>query len=305
MRAQFILEQLWKGLSRNVAMVVSVVIVTSMSLTFFGGGLLFQRQIDSAKSYWYDRVQVSIFLCTADSEATQCAAGPADEAVQDEVRAGLESPELAPYVEEVFFENREEAFARFLDQFEDTPAITANVTEEQMPESFRVKLVDPERYEVIAQYFTGVPGVEEVVDQQELLDPVFRVFEYATWTAMALAVVMVVAAMLLVFTTIRLAAVSRRRELEIMRYVGASWTMLALPFLLEGIVAVTIGAALAVLMLWLIVQFLVQGVLRVELPIVTYIDTSAVWASAWQLFVVGIVVACVSSLVSLARSLRV
>ena len=259
MRAQFILEQLWKGLSRNVAMVVSVVIVTSMSLTFFGGGLLFQRQIDSAKSYWYDRVQVSIFLCTADSEAAQCAAGRADETVQADVRAGLESPELAPYVEEVFFENREDAYDRFLDQFESTPAITANVTPEQMPESFRVKLVDPERYEVIAQYFTGQPGVEEVVDEQELLEPLFRIFGYATWTAMALAVVMVVAAMLLVFTTIRLAAVSRRRELEIMRYVGASWTMLALPFLLEGIVAVTIGAALAVLTLWLIVEFLVQG----------------------------------------------
>jgi cell division transport system permease protein len=305
MRAQFILEQLWKGLSRNVAMVVSVVIVTSMSLTFFGGGLLFQKQIDSAKSYWYDRVQVSIFLCTADSEAAQCAGGLADEEVAADVRAGLESPELAPYVEDVFFENREDAFERFLEQFENTPAITANVTEEQMPESFRVKLVDPERYEVIAQYFAGQPGVEEVVDQQELLDPVFRVFEYATWTAMALAVLMVVAAMLLVFTTIRLAAVSRRRELEIMRYVGASWTMLALPFLLEGIVAVTIGAALAVLTLWLIVKLLVQGVLSVELPIVVYIDTPAVWASAGWLFLVGIAVACVSSLVSLARSLRV
>ncbi len=305
MRAQFILEQLWKGLARNVAMVMSVVIVTSMSLTFVGGGLLFQSQIEELKTYWYDRVQVSIFLCTADSQAATCAAGEADEVVRSEIEGELASPELEPYVDQVFFEDREEAYDRFLEQFDDTPAITANVTPEQMPQSFRVKLVDPERYEVIAQYFAGRPGVEEVVDEQELLEPLFRIFNVGTAIALALAVFMLVAAMLLVATTIRLAAVSRRRETEIMRLVGASWTMLALPFLLEGIITVCVGAALSVVALYLIVRFLVEGVLVGELPLFEYIGTGEVWATAPWLFLIGVVIASVSSLASLSRYLRV
>ena len=305
MRLQFILEQLWKGLARNLAMVVSVIIVTSMSLTFLGGGMLFQRQIAEMKDYWYDRVQISIFLCSEGSEATTCTAGAADDAVREQVASDLESPALEDYVDEVFYESRDEAYERFLEQFEDSPSITENVTPEQMPESYRVKLQDPEKFDVITQFFAGRTGVEEVVDQRRILEPLFRAINIATWAAWCLAGAMLVAMILLVFTTIRLTAVSRRRETEIMRLVGASKTMLQLPFLLEGIITVTIGAAFSVLTLWVIVEVLVQGVFARELPLFQYIGTNEVWRVSPWLGVVGIVVASVSSLISLSRYLKV
>ncbi len=305
MRVQFILEQLWKGLARNIAMVVSVVIVTSMSLFFVGGALLFQQQIDTMKDYWYDRVQVSIFLCSEGSEAPTCTAGAADDAVRDQIESDLESPALETYVDEVFYENKDEAFDRFQEQFEDTPAITENVTAEQMPESFRVKLKDPEKYEVVSQFFSGRSGVEEVVDQRELLDTFFKFLNLLTAGAVVLAVFMLVAATLLVATTIRLAAVSRRRETEIMRLVGASKTLLQLPFMLEGIITVALGAALAVAGWWVVVKYVVQGVLVSDLPLFNYIGTGAVWAMAPWLFALGVLLASVSSLVTLSRYLKV
>ena len=63
MRLQFMLSEIWTGLRRNLSMAVSVMLVTMVSLYLLGFGLLAQRQVDTLKDYWYDRIQVSIFLC--------------------------------------------------------------------------------------------------------------------------------------------------------------------------------------------------------------------------------------------------
>lgn len=304
MRLRFILSEVWIGLRRNLAMAVSVIIVTFVSLTFVGGAMLLQKQVSSLKDYWYDRVQVSIFLCSAGSLEPTCADGAATEATRDEIRSDLEGPQLAPYIDQIYFETREQAFERFKEQFPDD-AVSKNVTADQMPESFRVKLKDPEKYEVVSQYFTGRDGVEEVVDQRELLDKFFSILNYLTLGSVILASVMLVAAGLLVATTIRLAALNRRREVGIMRLVGASNLLVQLPFMLEAIIAVSLGALLATGGLWAFVHYFVQGFLAVDLNVLNYINESAVWLVAPVLFLVGIALAGVSSVLSLARYLKV
>ena len=304
MRLRFMLNEVWIGLRRNIPMALSVVIVTFVSLSFVGGAMLLQRQIATVKGYWYDRVQVSIFLCTDSSKSPTCAAGASTPETRNEIRKDLESPALAPYIDQIYYESKEEAFTRFKEQFPDD-TVTNNVTAEQMPESFRVKLKDPEKYEVVSQYFTGRDGVEQIVDQRELLDKFFRILNYLTVGSIVLASVMLLAAALLVATTIRLAAINRRREVAIMRLVGASNILVQMPFMLEGVIAVCLGATLAVGGLWAFVHFFVQGFLAAELPIFTYIRAREVWLVAPVLFGVGIVLAGVSSLVSLARYLKV
>ncbi len=304
MRLQFILSEIGIGLRRNLAMTVSVVLVTFVSLTFVGAGILLQQQITTMKDFWYDKVQVSIFLCVQDSEAPTCAAGEATQAQRDAISADLDSEALAPYVDEVFYESKAEAYERFTEQFADT-AIVDNVTEQQMPESFRVKLVDPEEFQVISQVFSGRDGVEEVQDQRRLLDSFFAALNGATVVAAVLAVVMTVAAALLIATTIRLSAFSRRRETGIMRLVGASTILLQLPFLLEGMIAATIGAALASVGLWAGVHYGVEGWLTEQLPLFSYITTDSLFVVAPLLFVFGIALAGVSSVVTLSRYLRV
>ena len=74
--------------------------------------------------------------------------------MREQIKADLESPALEAYVEEVFYESKDEAFERFQEEFKDS-AIVDNVTEDQMPESYRVKLKDPEKYEVVSQFFAG------------------------------------------------------------------------------------------------------------------------------------------------------
>lgn len=304
MRLRFILNEVWIGLTRNLAMATAVVLVTFVSLTFVGGAVLLQRQIATVKDYWYDRVQVSIFLCSADSQAPTCVEGAADDQVRADVRRDLESTRLAPYIDRIYYESKDEAFTRFKEQFPDE-AVANNVTVDQMPESFRVKLTNPQDYQIVADYFAGREGVEEVSDQRQLLDKFFKILNYFTVGSIILAAVMLVAAALLVSTTIRLAALSRRREVSIMRLVGASNLLVQLPFMLEGIIAVLIGAVLAIVALWAFVQFFVQNFLSVELPVFNYIDVSEVWLVSPVLIVAGILLAAVASLVSLSRYLKV
>ena len=106
-----------------------------------------------------------------------------------------------------------------------------------------------------------MPGVDSVVDQRAYLDPIFSILNAASYTAIGIAALMLVAAVLLIATTIRLSAFSRRRELGIMRLVGASNRFIQTPFILEGVIAALIGSVLAGGAIIAIVQFFVQGYL--------------------------------------------
>ncbi|SED74627.1 permease-like cell division protein FtsX [Ruania alba] len=304
MRLQFVLSQIGNGLRRNVAMAVSVVLVTFISLTFVGAAVLLQMQISNMKDDWYDRVEVSVFLCPEGSSAPTCAGGEVTEEQIETLEGVLTSDGLSPYVEEVFVETKEQAYASFQEQFGDQDW-AQRITEDQMQVSLRVSLVDPELYQVVADEITGRDGVEEVVDQRAILEPLFLVLNRATVLAVGLAAVMIVTAVLLITTTIRLSAMSRSRETSIMRLVGASNFFIQLPFMLEGAIAALLGAVLASAGLWLGVRSVIENWLAGSVRWVNFVSTSDVLVVAPLLVAIGIVLAAISSLVSLSRYTKV
>lgn len=304
MRLQFILSEIGVGLRRNLSMAVSVVLVTFVSLTFVGAAALLQTQIDLMKDDWYDKVEVSIFLCPQDSPVASCAGGEATADQIETLRAELEGEALADYVETVYFETKEEAFVAFSERFADE-WWAQGVTADQMQASFRVALVDPEQYQVVSDLFTGRQGVEEVQDQRQVIEPLILALNRASLVAAGLAAVMLLAAVLLITTTIRLSAMSRRRETGIMRLVGASNLFIQLPFMLEGAIAATLGALLAVGGLWLGVRFLIEDWLAESVSFIPYIGAEAVWAIAPWLVLVAFGLAAVSSVVTLSRYTKV
>ncbi|WP_136520625.1 MULTISPECIES: permease-like cell division protein FtsX [Cellulomonas] len=304
MRLQFILSEIGIGLRRNLSMTVSVVLVTFVCLTFLGAAALLQTQIGKMKDDWYDKVEVSVFLCPANSAERTCAAGEVTEEQRQDILGALEAPEVAPYIEQVYTETKEEAYESFQRQFGDQFWASA-ATVDDMNASYRIKLTDPEQYQVVADVVSGRPGVEDVEDQRRLFDNLFLVLDRATWAAGGIAAIMLLAAVLLITTTIRLSALSRRRETGIMRLVGASTLFIQLPFMLEGAIAATIGAALAVTGLWFGVEYLVTDWLGQSVTWVPYVSTADVLAIAPLLLVVAIVLATISSLVTLSRYTKV
>lgn len=304
MRLQFILSEIGIGLRRNVSMTLSVVLVTLVSLFLFGLGILAQKQVGTMKDYWYDRVQVSIFLCGSDSDAASCADGEVTASQKDQILADLKAPQLAPFVEQVYYESKQEAFNRFKEQFSDS-VLSDNVTVDQMPESYRVRLKDPEQFPVVAQVFTDRPGIESVDDQRQVLDRLFSLLNRLTFYSWVLAAVTLVCSTMLVATTIRLTAFTRRRETGIMRLVGASNFFIQLPFILESMIAATVGAVLASAALVSVTHFEIQGRLSQTLRFFNYVDVGDALSVVPWLFVVGLAIAGVSSFLTLLRYLKV
>ncbi|SJM57326.1 Cell division protein FtsX [Gulosibacter sp. 10] len=301
----FIMGEMWQGLRRNTSMVISVILVTFVSLTFVGTALLLQMQIQSMKTYWYDRAQVAVDFCTDISTSPDCAAGLATEDQKEAVEAELSGPALSPYIDNYEFESQDQAYERFVEQFEDDPMVSF-VKPEQLNEAFWVKLANPEDSDIVIQTISGMPGVESVTDQRQFLDSIFAVLNGGSIVAFAVAIVMLVAAVLLVATTIRLSAFSRRRELRIMRLVGASNGFIQAPFVLEGLLAGLIGSVLASGAVVGAAHWFVQGYLAPRMP---GIQLVSVWPDALLasgvLIVLGVLLAGLSSSVSIRRYLRV
>jgi len=232
MRVNFVLSEVATGLRRNLTMTVAMILTTAISLGLMGTGLLIAGMISDMKEIYYDKVQVSIFL--------------ADE-VTDEQRADIEARlESSPEVANFIYESKEEAYERFQQQFSQQPELVENTPSDALPESFRVELVNPERYPVIAEEFpNGEAGVDQVRDEGDFLDRLFSLLNGARNATIAVAVIQALAALLLISNTIQLAAFNRRNETNIMRLVGASRWYTQLPFILEAAFAGLIGGLLA------------------------------------------------------------
>ena len=303
MRLQFVLTEVLTGLRRNLSMVISVVLVTFVSLTFVGAAALLQLQVDKLKDDWYDLVEVSVFLCPQGSPMPTCATGEATDEQIEGLRDLIDT-ELDDVVAQVYLETKDDAFEAFTERYPDGYQGT-QLTEDDMQASLRLKLVDPEQYQVVADVLAGRDGVEVVEDQRAVFQPLFLALNRASLLAAGLAVVMLLAAVLLITTTIRLSAVSRRRETGIMRLVGASNLFVQLPFLLEGAIAAVTGALLAVGGLWLGVRYLITDWLQQSVDWVAYVGVADVLRVAPLLIGIAFLLAVVSSVVTLNRYTRV
>ena len=220
------------------------------------------------------------------------------------MRDKLNSDEMKPYVKNVYEESKEEAYANFKKLYGDS-TIGQWTTADMMQVSFRVKLVDPEQYSIIKEEFSGVAGVSEVKDQREIIEPLFKVIDAARMLALGLGAVMIIAAILLISTTIRLSAMSREQETQIMRYVGASNLFIQAPFMIEGALAAVAGALLAVGSLFAAVHFLVQGWLAPAFKWTSFIGAGEVGIMTPLLILAAVLLALVASGVSLAKYTKV
>ncbi|WP_136192402.1 MULTISPECIES: permease-like cell division protein FtsX [Actinomyces] len=304
MRFRFIVSETFKGLSRNLVMTVSVILVSFVSLLFVGASVLLQNQIAVMKGDWYDKVEVSVYMCPPSSNAAACTEGEATQEQIDAVEDLVNSATLSPYIESYTIESKEDAYKRFMDAYGES-RIGRNATEDMMPVSFRIKLVDPEKYQVVAEQFTGRAGVERVIDQGDTLEPLFVVMNRVSWITGGLAAILALTAVLLISTTIRLSAMSRSKETGIMRLVGASNLFIQLPFMLEGAIAALIGAIGSVAALWALVRYVVVDWLATSVQFTAFIGTGDVLRLAPWLLLAAVVLAVVSSAFSLSKYTRV
>ncbi|ALX67265.1 permease-like cell division protein FtsX [Microbacterium sp. XT11] len=303
MRVGLILAEALGGLRRNISMVISVVLVTFVSLTFVGAAILMQAQIGTMRGYWAERAQVAVYMCSSISESPTCVDGGATEEQVQAVRDQLAGEALAPFISDVTFDSKADTYAKLVAQLGEDQASV--LTEDQAFEVFFVTMKDPGQSKVIAEAFSGVGGVEQVKDQLQYLEPLFSALTVATYIAVGIAVLMLIAAILLIGTTIRLSAYARRKEIGIMRLVGASNRFIQTPFVLEGVFAAFLGSVFASAAIVAGVHFGVNGYLRGRVPfITTWITMSDAAYVVPVLIGIGVILAALSAGFAIRRWLR-
>ena len=300
MRAGFLLSEVRIGLRRNLTMTFAVVVTVAISLSLLGIGLLSNSQVSAMKDYWYDKIEVSVFLCGPLSESPSCSGGVVREDQRLAIQADLQA---LPAVDSVYYESQSQAYTRFQERFKDS-AIAQNVTADQLPESFRVKLKDPTQFAVVVSAFSGRPGVDVVQDQRAVLEKFFRLLGVLRNGALLVGLASVLTAALLISNTLRIAAFNRRRETGVMKLVGASSWSIQLPFLLEGVISAIIGWAISTGLLAAL-KSVIDTKVAPLLTFTKFFGWGQVWeASAW-LLLTGLGVSIIASVITLRKYLKV
>jgi cell division transport system permease protein len=281
-------------------MTFAVVITVAISLSLLGIGLLSNSQVRVMKDYWYDKIEVSVYLCGALSDSPSCSGGMVTPAQRLEIQNDLED---LPVVETVYYESQSEAFDRFQERFKDS-AISQNVTADQLPESFRVKLKDPTQFAVVQSAFSGRPGVDVVQDQRSILEKFFRLLNVLRDGALAIGFASVLTAALLISNTLRIAAFNRRRETNVMKLVGASSFSIQLPFILEGVFSAILGWGFSVGLLSGL-KIVIDDRIAPLLTFTNFFTWNDVWVSSAYLLGTGLIVSALASILTLRKYLKV
>lgn len=291
MRLKYVLSEVLVGLWRNVTMTIAMIITMAVSLTMLGASGLMYLQVNSMKESYYSDIEVSIFLANEVSEQQRT-----------DLNTALEAD---PLVRDVVYESREQAYERFKEMYRDAPDLVNAVKPEQLPESFRVRLVNPEQYQQIFEKYKDTEGIDEIVDQRRLLEKIFNILGAIQKMALAAASVMAIAALLLVGNTIQVAAYSKRREVAVMKLVGASNWFIQAPFVLEAVVAGLLGAIIGFGALVLGKVFLLDRSLRDLTDLLTPIEWSSILLMFPLMAGVGALVSAITAWVTLRFYLRV
>jgi cell division transport system permease protein len=303
---RYVFSETGTGLRRNVSMTVALVVTIFVSLTLVGMGLLLNAQAHKAEQYWGSKLQITVFLCNQNSRTPHCTSGEATEPQKQAIQQVLDThPEVASYQ----FQTKEQAFETwkrvYISKDKSEQEIYSTVTPQDMQESYWVKLKDPNKYQGVESALSGMDGVTAVRDLRQVLKPIYFWMTWLKWGAIVTAGFLLVAAILQVGNTIRLAAFARRKEIGIMRLVGASNLYISLPFLMETLVAALVGIALAAGVITLFMYGVIYRVLRPGSHIVEWVDWHDALVSVGGIALLGVLLTLIPTLVMTRKYLRV
>ena len=279
---------LWRNFWMSLAAMASVAI----SMFLLGAFVLLVFNINYIAANLQSNVEVAAFIQV--DTPRQVALH-----IQDQVRS-------LPGVTQVTLVPKEEGLKQLSEQFgseQDLLAATGGVN--PLPDYLRVRVADPQGIQGVAQAIQAIPGVEKVNYGQEVVERLFAVVRWLRWLGAAIILLLGLGALSLIILTIRLAVYSRRREINIMKYVGATDWFIRWPFFLEGLWLGLAGSGIAALAVYLGYRVVLNmvGPAMVFIPLIH--DQGLLIRSALSLVAGGSLVGALGSLLSIRRFLKV
>lgn len=234
MKAEYYVRETASNLGRNVTITLASIMTVAVSLALVGASLMLRSGVENATRRWQGGIEFVIFMQP----------NPTQEQI-DAVRTDLEQ---SPEVSKIEFVNKTEAYEEFKVLFADSPELVDSVDPETLPPSFRVEPVNKEvdAVEALGKTYGTMSGVKQVVFASKTIRLIQQLSSRLTVGIFVIAAFLLGAAGLLILNTIRMAMFARRREIEVMKLVGATNWFIRVPFMLEGLVQGLVGAFLAI-----------------------------------------------------------
>jgi cell division transport system permease protein len=232
-KASYVARETGANLRRNITLTVASILTVAVSLTLAGVGWNLYRGVDRATNRWGEGVQFVVFM--------QPDASP------DQVDSMSKALDSNPEVRSARYVDHDEAFAEIKRIFKNSTVAEVFKTPQEVPTSFRVVPLtrDADQVENLAALYRARPGVNTVTVPGDALRRFQRFTRFFVLVFVIVAVASLLSAGLLIVNTIRLAIFSRRREIEVMKLVGATNWFIRIPFMLEGLVQGLVGALIA------------------------------------------------------------
>jgi len=302
MQLRYVFSELGQGLRRNLSMHLAVILTLFVSLTLVGLGVLLNAQAKKAEDHFGSLLQVTVFLCNDAATSPNCT-GEVTAAQKDAViKVVKENPEVASY----HTESKQEAYDKAKELFsEEYLNRVDSFGPQSMKESVWIDLKDAQEYQGVLSAVQGLDGVSHVRDQRAVLKPIYATIDALKYGAIGIAAFLILAALMLVANTIRLAAFARRREIGIMRLVGASSLYISLPFLLEALVTALVGVVLAGAALGAFMWFGVQEGIRSSINFMPWIGLPEYLTALLWIAILGPLLTLVPTLVLTRKYLKV
>lgn len=237
-RPGYIGREIGYGLRRNLSLFLGTVLVVWVSLSLLGCGLLLKAAVENATARWQDDIEFIVFM-NPDAPEPQI----------ESIRSALES---SPDVRSFTFFTKDDAYLEFQELFDDSPELIDSIVPDVLPTSFRIVPENPDADVVLelSGQFRSRPGVRAVVSATDAIRDLQTLTNDSSFWLLFISFALGVSALLLVYNTIRTAIFARRREIEVMKLVGASNWYIRLPFMFEGTLQGLVGGAISVLSLY-------------------------------------------------------
>lgn len=291
LRISYFVDETISNLRRNVLLTLAAVSTVSISLLLLGVVIVGGEVLTKMVSSWEGKVELNVFL--------------RDEATPQQVEELGSAISGMPEVSKRFFESKEQAFEQYRRMFKDSPAIIENVTPNALPASYRVKLKDPNQAEAVAARLQGRPGVDEVQFGGDAMKRLLK-FTGVVRTILVIGIVLTLAAaVLLIANTIRLGIYARRKEIGIMKLVGATNWFIRVPFIFEGTVQAALGALTASALIYAGKVFGLDRMQEVILFLPMTVGSGSIVRVFFMLLIVGIAIGVFGSTLALRRFLEV
>ncbi|HMC08513.1 MAG TPA: permease-like cell division protein FtsX [Actinomycetota bacterium] len=279
------------NLRRNLFMTIAAISTVAVSLFLLGGVIVIGHIVSNVVGKWEGKVELNVFL--RDDITT---------AQHDQLRDAITA---MPDVAQVFDVSKDQAYQEYRQMFAGSPTLIQNVDKSALPASFRVKLHNPSRVDVVRSQLVGRAGIDQVTYGGDAVKKLLRINALLRTISLVMTILLLTAATVLIANTIRLAIYARRREIGVMKLVGATNWFIRVPFIFEGVVEAVAGAIVAAAVIWL-AKFLWLDRLQ---QFMAFLPLGITAATVTRMFVVlvvvGMSVGALGSTLALRRFLEV